>query len=92
MITVGLNLEEARIISIVAPCVALLGPLIVGPLADKMAGNSGSGGNKQTQTGRYLRVMIALCFLLAAIFYLLLMLVPSVARFEVKYNILVNFS
>ncbi|XP_017783202.1 PREDICTED: uncharacterized protein LOC108567324 [Nicrophorus vespilloides] len=74
----GLSVEEAKIISIVAPCIALIGPAIAAPLADKLAG--GPEGNKRSKTGRYLRVMIAVCFILAAIFYWLLAAVPTIVR------------
>lgn len=74
----GLTFYESRIISIVAPCVAILGPAIVGPLADKLAG--GSSGSPRSKTGRYLRVLIASCCILAIIFYWLLMAVPTIVR------------
>lgn len=76
MTSKGLTYDESWIISTVAPCVALLGPAIAGPLADRLAG--GYGGNKRSKTGTYLRVMIAICMILAAIFYSLLMVVPTV--------------
>lgn len=82
MLSVGLTLEEARIVSIVCPLVALIGPLIVGPLADKLAG-AGSGGPR-SNTGRYLRIMIAVTCVLGAVFYLLLMSVPTVIRLKVR--------
>lgn len=84
MIAIGLNLKEVRIVSIIAPCVAIIGPLIVGPLADKLAGNGSGTTSKTPQTGRYLRVMVAVCFILGAIFYLSLLLIPPVARFEAR--------
>lgn len=82
MLAVGLTLEEARIVSIVCPLVALLGPLVAGPLADRLGG--GGTGPKNNNTGRYLRVMIALTCVLGAVFYLLLMAVPTVIRLEVS--------
>lgn len=76
MTSKGLSLEESKIISIVAPCIALLGPAIAGPLADRLAG--GFSGNSRSKTGRYLRVMIAICFILSVIFYWLLTAVPTI--------------
>lgn len=35
MLSVGLDKGEARLISAVAPCIALLGPAVLGPLIDK---------------------------------------------------------
>ena len=80
MLAVGLTLEEARLVSIISPVVALLGPLIASPLADKLAGRQGS--NEKISTGRYLRVMIAIACFLSAILYSLLLLVPVVERIE----------
>lgn len=76
MMNVGLNYSEARIILIVAPLVSLLGPLLAGPIADRLA------AKKQSQSGKYLRIMIAICVLLAAIFYAVLLSVPFVSRSE----------
>lgn len=78
MVATGLNYEESRIISIVAPLVSLIGPLTVGILADKLAGKKGS------QTGKYLRVLIAICMLGAALFYAILLAVPTLQRWEAR--------
>lgn len=75
MVAIGLNYEESRIISIVAPLVSIIGPLVVGPLADKLAGKKGS-------TGKYLRVIGAICMLLSVVMYLLLLAVPTLSRSE----------
>ncbi|KAF2894777.1 hypothetical protein ILUMI_11397 [Ignelater luminosus] len=74
----GLSVDEKKIVSLVAPCIALLGPAVAGPLADKLAG--GTGGTPRSKTGKYLRVMIAICFILSAILYWLLMVVPTIVR------------
>lgn len=76
MTSKGLSSDESRIISIVAPCIALIGPAIAGPLADRLAG--GFGGSSRSKTGTYLRVMIALCCFISAIFYWLLAIVPAI--------------
>lgn len=81
MLETGLTLSEARIISIVAPIVALLGPLIVGPLADMLAAKA--GGNAKNKFGKYMRIMIAITLVLAAFFYLLLLSVPTSVRLKV---------
>ncbi|CAH0560997.1 unnamed protein product [Brassicogethes aeneus] len=78
MDVVGLSKDESVIVSVVAPLIALLGPLVAAPLADRLA--SGGGGNQRSKTGRYLRVMLSLCFILATIFYWLLMLIPPIIR------------
>lgn len=78
MIATGLNYEESRIVSIVAPLVSLLGPLVAGILADRMAGRKGS------TSGRYLRVLIAVAMILAAIFYAILLAVPPCQRWEAR--------
>ena len=80
MLSVGLNVNEAQIISIVAPCISLIGPILFGPLADKLAESSTSEkGNKH---GKCLRFMIALVMILGAIFYGSLLLVPSTLRLK----------
>lgn len=72
----GLSLEESKIISIVAPCIALIGPAIAGPLADRFDGSF--GGSSRSKTGTYLRVFIAVCLILAAVFYSILVAVPPI--------------
>lgn len=80
MLAVGLDTEDGKIISIISALVATLGPLVAGPLADKLAGRQGS--NSRASTGKYLRVMITLTCILAAVFYLALLLVPKIDRLE----------
>lgn len=74
MINIGLNYNESRIILIVAPIVSMIGPLIAGPLADRIA------ARRQASAGTCLRVIGALFMFLAIIFYTLLLAVPSVSR------------
>lgn len=74
----GLSRDEAVIVSSVAPLIALIGPLVAAPLADRLAG--GFGGAPRSKTGRYLRVMIALSCLLATLFYWLLIIIPPIIR------------
>lgn len=74
----GLCIKEIRLISMISPCVALLGPLIACPIADKLAGHQGK--NEKSSTGRYLRVMIAISCFLSAVFYAALLLLPSLDR------------
>lgn len=78
----GLTFSEACIISIVAPCVALLGPLIVGPLADTLAEKS--SGNNKSNFGKYIRIMLSATLLLGALFYLLLLSVPVINRAQAR--------
>lgn len=76
MTDVGLTVDESKIIFVVAPLVALIGPAVAGPLADRFAGSL--GGSARTSSGTYLRVFTALCLLLATIFYASLSTVPKV--------------
>lgn len=82
MLAVGLTLEEARLVSMISPVVALLGPLIASPIADKLAGRQRTNEKAAASTGRYLRVMIAIACFLSAVLYSLLLLVPVVERIE----------
>ncbi|XP_017754261.1 PREDICTED: uncharacterized protein LOC108546590 isoform X2 [Eufriesea mexicana] len=76
----GLSIDQIRMISIISPAVAILGPLVAAPIADKLAGHQGR--NDKSSTGRYLRVMIAIVCILSAIFYAFLLLIPTVDRIE----------
>ena len=75
MTEVGLTGDKIGIISMVSALVSILGPLVAGPLADRMAGHQGS--NDKSSTGRYLRVMVAVACVFSALFYALLLLVPA---------------
>lgn len=57
----GLTFSEYRTISIVAPFVSILGPLIAGPWADRLAAKNPNG------FGRRLRILTAVCLLLVAL-------------------------
>ncbi|XP_067614720.1 uncharacterized protein SP1173 [Eurosta solidaginis] len=74
----GLNFSEFRSISIIAPFVSIIGPLIVGPLADRIA------AKYATNFGRMLRFLTALCLILAAIIYACLFAIPEVQREEAR--------
>ncbi|XP_047989275.1 uncharacterized protein LOC125228664 [Leguminivora glycinivorella] len=77
----GLSRGEARLISAVAPCVALLGPAILGHLIDKLSiGRGSTSGGGPSGSGRLLRVVTAICLILGAIFYTLLLAVPYTNR------------
>lgn len=78
MLQLGLNYNESRIILIVAPLIALLGPLAIAPLTDRLA------SKKQALSGQYLRVLIAVTLVLAAIVYATLLSVPPVSRSETR--------
>lgn len=80
MTEMGLSIEQIRMISIISPAVAILGPLIAAPIADKLADHQGR--NDKSSTGRYLRVMIAIACILSAIFYAFLLIIPTVDRIE----------
>ncbi|XP_026326657.1 uncharacterized protein LOC113235241 [Hyposmocoma kahamanoa] len=86
MLSKGLDRGEARVISAVAPCVALLGPALLGPLIDKLSVGRGStgGSNGPSGSGRLLRIITALCLILSAVFYSLLLVVPYTERHEAR--------
>lgn len=72
----GLSKSESIIISIVAPLLAAIGPLVAAPLADRLAGIYGSP--QKARNGAYLRVMIAVSLTFATILYWLLLVIPAV--------------
>lgn len=86
MLSVGLDKGEARLISAVSPCIALLGPAIVGPLIDKLSVGRGSTGGSagNSGSGRLLRIVTATCLILSTIFYSLLLTVPYTERHEAR--------
>lgn len=77
MALTGLNYKESQIISVVAPLIAILGPLIFAPLADRLAGTNGSS------YGKRLRLLASFCMIVSAILYsILFFVVPPVERHE----------
>ncbi|EDW78716.2 uncharacterized protein Dwil_GK12581 [Drosophila willistoni] len=70
----GLNFSEYRTISILAPFISILGPLIAGPWADRLAAK-----NPNT-FGRTLRLLTALFLLITALIYSCLFAIPDVDR------------
>ncbi|XP_017490274.1 PREDICTED: uncharacterized protein LOC108378491 [Rhagoletis zephyria] len=74
----GLNFSEYRRISIIAPFVSILGPLIAGPLADRLAAKNA------TNFGRILRFLTALFLILAVIVYACLFAISEVQREEAR--------
>ncbi|KAL0839610.1 hypothetical protein ABMA28_016289 [Loxostege sticticalis] len=86
MLSVGLDRGEARLISAVAPCVAILGPAVLGCLIDKLSVGRGSTGGTPgpSGSGRLLRVVTAVCLILSALFYTLLLAVPYTERHEAR--------
>lgn len=74
----GLNFKEYRNISIIAPFVSILGPLIAGPLADRLAAKN------PNNFGKILRILTAIFLLLSAIIYACLFAIPEVQREEAR--------
>lgn len=74
----GLNFNEYRRISIIAPFVSILGPLIAGPLADRVAAKNA------TNFGRILRFLTAIFLILAVIVYACLFAIDEVKREEAR--------
>ena len=86
MTKLGLNYQESQIISIVAPLIAILGPLLISTLIDSMAGKNGAA------YGRRLRFITAFCLIISAALYsALFFLVPECDREEVGRSV-VTFS
>ncbi|XP_053599751.1 uncharacterized protein SP1173 isoform X2 [Plodia interpunctella] len=86
MLSLGLDRGEARLISAVAPCIALLGPALLGPFIDKLSVGRGStgGGPTPSGSGRLLRITTAVCLILSALFYTLLLTVPAAERHQAR--------
>ncbi|XP_075214350.1 major facilitator superfamily domain-containing protein SP1173 [Lycorma delicatula] len=80
---IGLTGNEGRIVSIVAPCIAIIGPMLVGPLSDRW----GAGA---TQYSRHMRGLLSTFLLVGAIAYTSLLFVPKVSRLQQR-NPAVNF-
>lgn len=78
IVDLGLSRDEAVIVLAISPLIALVGPLVAAPLADRLAG--GFGGAPRSKTGRYLRVMISVCCVVATILYWLLITIPPIMR------------
>ncbi len=76
MRAIGLNYDESRLILIFAPLVSIIGPLVAGPLADRIA--------SKTLSGKYLRILAALSLICAGILYSLLLIVPPLSRSEAR--------
>lgn len=74
MIQLGFNEPEIRCTLTIVALVSLIGPLIFGPLADRIA------DRKKSVSGRYLQCILAALLILGAIVYGLLLLVPEVRR------------
>jgi len=101
----GLTAGEARIVAAVAPLVALLGPLFVGPLADRLASARRAAAERRRlavapatadaaaklppppPAGRSLRRLLIGVLMLAAVYYPLLLAVPTVTRYPVRDNV-----
>lgn len=74
----GLNFEEYRYLSILAPFISILGPVIVGPLADRFAAKNSNN------YGKTLRILTAVVLLITSIIYACLFAVPDVSREETR--------
>ncbi|XP_037934574.1 uncharacterized protein LOC119669534 [Teleopsis dalmanni] len=72
----GLNFVEYRNISIIAPFVSIIGPLIAGPLADRLVAKN------SVRYSVVLRTLTAIFLILAAIIYACLFAIPEVKRHD----------
>lgn len=84
LISLGFNLHEYKIILTAVALISVIGPLILGPLIDRIA------DRRKSLYGRYLKWILALLLICGAISYGLLLLVPPVFRPEAR-QLLVNF-
>lgn len=78
IIALGFYESEIRVILTTVALISLIGPLIVGPLTDRIA------DRRRSLYGTYLRITIAVLLVLGAIAYGLLLLVPAVHRSPVR--------
>lgn len=78
IIELGFYESQIRIILTTVALISLIGPLIVGPLTDRIA------DRRRSAYGSYLRIIIAVLLVLGAIAYGLLLLVPPVHRSSVR--------
>ncbi|XP_013113477.2 uncharacterized protein LOC106091485 [Stomoxys calcitrans] len=75
-IDLGLYFSEYREITIIAAFVSILGPLIVGPIADRVAAKN------PNSFGKTLRILTAICLIITSVIYACLVAVPEVSRKE----------
>lgn len=80
----GLSLDESRLISIIAPLVSVLGPALAGPLVDYVSSckKTPKTENRQHDNNACVRTALSTSVLLSAIFYCLLLSVPTVQRLK----------
>lgn len=84
-LALGFSFDEYRKITIIASFVSILGPLIAGPLADRLAAKN------PNKFGKALRILTAILLLITAIIYACLFAVPSLRRGEPRQP-LVSFA
>lgn len=74
LVELGLYESEIRVILTAVAFISVVGPLIVGPLTDRIA------DRRKSVYGKYLQIIIAVLLVLGAIAYGLLLIVPSISR------------
>lgn len=83
MLAAGLSIDEARLVSVIAPLVATLGPVTAGPLVDYLSGGKKSAKTEvKADNNGCIRTILSMSVLLSAILYSLLLSVPSTIRLE----------
>lgn len=78
LLELGFVSHEIKNILTTVALISIIGPLIFGPLIDRIA------DRRKSSYGRYLQGLIALLLILASIAYGLLLLVPSVKRLPLR--------
>lgn len=74
MLELGFTQSEIRIILTTVALISVIGPLLLGPLIDRIA------DRRKSSYGRYLQLILATLLILGAIAYGLLLLAPPVRR------------
>lgn len=74
LLELGFNHTELRAILTTVALISLIGPILLGPLIDRIA------HRYKSSYGRYLQIILAILLVFGAISYSLLLLVPAVRR------------
>lgn len=83
----GLSTDDIRIISYVSLLFATLGPITIGPVVDYVSGRRKSEISKSStkrDKNLYIRTILSLTVLLSAVFYCLLLSVPTVENINFR--------
>lgn len=82
----GFTRGEIRTITLIASLVSIIGPLIVGFILERVS------VKKPASYGKWLRVLLFICFIATGIFFGLLLLIEPESRQIIEKNPTVTFS